>query len=91
MSIDYLLAKMRLLEFEHESNGWPAVRMHEITELCDEIDRLMADARRLDWLSDRNNVMGNVQLPIACVEANRTSLRGAIDAAMALSSQGGGA
>ena len=40
------------------------------------------DARRLDWLADPNNTIGNVQLPTVCVEANLDSLRGAIDMAM---------
>lgn len=50
----------------------------------DEIESLQGDARRLDWLADPDNRIGNVQLPRACVEANLTSLRGAIDAAMKL-------
>jgi hypothetical protein len=47
-------------------------------------DRLRADERRLDWLSDKNNVIGNVQLPTTCVLNNPDSLRSAIDAAMRL-------
>ena len=43
-----------------------------------------ADARRLDWLADPTNAVGNVQLPRACVERNLHSLRAAIDDAMKL-------
>ena len=39
------------------------------------------DARRLDWLADPSNAIGNVHLPKGCVETNE-SLRGAIDMAM---------
>lgn len=35
-----LLARMRLLEVDHEPDGWPAVRMRDISALCDEIERL---------------------------------------------------
>lgn len=49
--------------------------------------RLMAalqDAKRLDWLADPANTIGNVQLPTEAVTANLHSLRDAIDAAMAM-------
>ena len=45
---------------------------------------LIKDKARLDWLADKNNNIGNVQLPSECVENNLTSLRDAIDAAMLL-------
>ena len=47
-------------------------------------DRARLDTARLDWLADRHNPIGNVQLPREIVEANIDSLRGAIDAAMKL-------
>lgn len=47
-----------------------------------EVQALRKDAERLDWLSDPENNIGNVQLPISCVENNLHSLRGAIDEAM---------
>jgi hypothetical protein len=43
------------------------------------------DSRRIDWLADKDNNIGNVELPQACVMANLHSLRGAIDSAMAMS------
>lgn len=50
-------------------------------------DDLLADKARLDWLADRNQSIGNVQLPAECVIKNLSSLRGAIDDAMALSNK----
>lgn len=41
------------------------------------------DTKRIDWLADTDNMVGNVQLPREIVEANVHSLRAAIDAAMA--------
>lgn len=49
-----------------------------------ELDQLRADAKRMDWLGEPSNGIGNVQLPTACVERNLHSLRAAIDAAMTL-------
>ena len=46
-----------------------------------EAEGLRADAERLDWLADKENTIGNVQLPSWCVEQNLHSLRAAIDAA----------
>lgn len=45
---------------------------------------LLRDKQRLDWLADRDNPIGNVQLPTECVNANLADMRGAIDAAMLL-------
>lgn len=46
------------------------------------IAELERDAARLDWLADKNQSIGNVQLPTEIVMANLHSLRDAIDAAM---------
>ena len=40
------------------------------------------DTARLDWLADRDQHIGNVQLPAECVERHLDSMRDAIDAAM---------
>ena len=40
------------------------------------------DTVRLDWLADRDQHIGNVQLPAECVTCNLHSLRDAIDMAM---------
>lgn len=53
---------------------------------ADAIEALARDARRIDWLADPTNHMGQVQLPFVCVEQNLHSMRAAIDAAMALAS-----
>ncbi|WP_288094428.1 hypothetical protein [Thiomonas sp.] len=55
---------------------------NKLRELERENKRLRADAARLDWLSDPDNPVGNVQLPTHCVTANLHSLRDAIDMAM---------
>ncbi len=49
-----------------------------------EIEKLNHDKNRLDWLSDIENNIGNVQLPTQCVELHIDDLRAAIDAAMVL-------
>lgn len=79
--------RLRSFQTDHEPDGWPAVRMRDITALLDHIDELQADKARIDWLADRDNHIGNVQLPMACVEANIESLRGAIDMAMAMGAE----
>ena len=40
------------------------------------------DTVRLNWLADRDNHIGNVQLPAECVACNLHSMRDAIDMAM---------
>ena len=45
---------------------------------------LHPDTVRLDWLADRDNHIGNVQLPAECVACNLHSMRDAIDMAMKL-------
>lgn len=37
---DDLMAEMRGFEEDHEPDGWPAVRMRQISALCDEVERL---------------------------------------------------
>ncbi len=55
-------------------------------EAVHELKKLHKDKIRLDWLADRENKIGNVQLPTLCVEANFTDMRAAIDAAMLMPS-----
>lgn len=38
-----LVATMRGMEVDHEPDGWPAVRMRQISALCDEVERLRAE------------------------------------------------
>lgn len=49
-----------------------------------ELQELLKDKARLDWLADVNNAIGNVLLPTDIVERNLESLRDAIDEAMKL-------
>lgn len=44
MELD-IVEEMRGFEIDHEPEGWPAVKMRQISALCDEIDRLR---RRID-------------------------------------------
>lgn len=60
-AIDKLIKFMRGLEDDHNPEGWPAVRMQQITMLLNEIealrqerDRLRADAVRYRWLRSKN-------------------------------------
>ena len=46
------------------------------------LQRAEQDSKRIDWLADKTNAIGNVQLPTECVERNLYSLRAAIDDAM---------
>jgi len=66
----------------------PHVAKRETAELLieavAEIESLTRDKQRLDWLADKENKIGNVQLPTVCVEENLNDMRLAIDAAMAL-------
>ena len=56
----------------------------ELKELEErELAELRKDKERLDWLADRDNHAGQVLLPTGCVQNNLSSLRDAIDEAMA--------
>lgn len=44
--------------------------------------RAEQDSKRIDWLADKDNHIGNVMLPTECVERNLHSMRAAIDDAM---------
>lgn len=35
-----IVDQMRVLEIDHEPDGWPAIRMRQVSALCDEIERL---------------------------------------------------
>lgn len=49
-----------------------------------ELQELLKDKARLDWLADATNTIGNVLLPRDIVERNLGSLRDGIDEAMNL-------
>lgn len=56
--------------------------MSELETLRAQLAAALADTKRLDWLADPAQSLGNVQLPKRCVAANPHSLRAAIDDAM---------
>ncbi len=49
-----------------------------------ELQELLKDKARLDWLADVNQTVGSVLLPTDIVERNLSSLRDGIDEAMKL-------
>ena len=55
-----------------------------------ELQELLKDKARLDWLADVNNTIGNIALPRDIVERNLHSLRAAIDEAMVVDNLGRG-
>jgi hypothetical protein len=55
-----------------------------VTMTKKEYDLLLKDRERIDWLGDKSQAVGNVQLPIKCIHNNLHSLRDAIDEAMEL-------
>lgn len=50
-SLDALVGALRLLEFDHEPDGWPAVQMKDISELLDLVDtvRIIAFVQGAKW------------------------------------------
>lgn len=55
-----IVAEMRGFADDHEPDGWPAVRMRQITALCDEVERLrhaiLTAAMRLEKSGDEYGV-----------------------------------
>ena len=47
--MDYreLIERMRGFEIDHSPDGWPAIRMREISAMCDAIESLLAENERL--------------------------------------------
>ena len=43
-----IVADLRGFEIDHDPEGWPAVKMHQISALCDEADRLRMN-QRAEW------------------------------------------
>lgn len=59
-------------------------------ELSPKLQQGLDDTKRLDWLADRDNRIGNVQLPAECVACNLHSMRDAIDMAMQMDKENTG-
>ena len=47
MNHQELIERMRVLEIDHEPNGWPAIQMRDISAMCDAIESLLAENERL--------------------------------------------
>ena len=47
--MDYreLIERLRGFEIDHSPDGWPAIRMREISAMCDAIESLLAENERL--------------------------------------------
>ena len=44
---------LRGFEIDHSPDGWPAVRMHEISAMCDAVESLLAENERLNAEIDK--------------------------------------
>ena len=42
-----LIERLRGFEIDHSPDGWPAIRMREISAMCDAIESLLAENERL--------------------------------------------
>ena len=42
-----LIERLRSFEIDHEPDGWPGVRMRQISAMCDAIESLLAENERL--------------------------------------------
>ena len=70
------------IELAHDSDEADAINSDVLKFVSKIMQPLQKDKTRLDWLADKNNQLGNVQLPRGAVETNLDSLRHAIDATM---------
>ena len=48
-----LIERLRLLEQDHEPDGWPAVRMRDITALLDALEAAREEAARQESLKEQ--------------------------------------
>ena len=53
MNYQELIEQMRVLEIDHEPNGWPAIQMRDISAMCDAIESLLAENERLNAEIDK--------------------------------------
>ena len=47
MNYQELIERLRSFEIDHEPDGWPGVRMRQISAMCDAIESLLAENERL--------------------------------------------
>lgn len=85
MTTETILTDFQLIEICQKYGPFENMELSRAIEQAvlqsPEVQALKRDKERLDWLSDPENNIGNVQLPIDCVKNNLHSLRGAIDEA----------
>jgi len=74
----------KLRELIPNGDGYNSDYAHTLLDAVAYIRKLEEDKKRIDWLADKDNEIGNIQLPTECVESNLSSLRDAIDDAMIL-------
>lgn len=48
MNHQELIERMRVLEIDHEPNGWPAIQMRDISAMCYAIESILAENERLN-------------------------------------------
>ena len=48
MNYQELIERLRSFEIDHEPDGWPGVRMRQISAMCDAIESLLAENERLN-------------------------------------------
>ena len=48
MNHQELIERLRSFEIDHEPDGWPGVRMRQISAMCDAIESLLAENERLN-------------------------------------------
>lgn len=46
-TIEQLMERLKEMQADHNPNGWPAVRMREITALCEHAERLAYELKRI--------------------------------------------
>ena len=74
----------KLRELIPDGDGYNSDYAHTLLDAVAYIRKLEEDKKRIDWLADSEQFIGNIQLPTECVENNVHSLRDAIDDAMLL-------
>ena len=47
MNYQELIERLRGFETDHSPDGWPAIRMREISAMCDAVESLLAENERL--------------------------------------------
>ena len=48
MDYQELIERLRGFEIDHSPDGWPAIRMREISAMCDAVESLLAENERLN-------------------------------------------